>query len=138
MKMRSIKKIVSRKINKDLHVTTQEAEQIVKKMPPKKIFKEDRDKYPKKIEISEISVMEAQDVEQEKTVVEEPLPALVIVKPPVKKISKQKRRKRLRKKRPKLVAFKLPRPCKIGICKPKICCRKTFEKLRIRYMGAFL
>lgn len=135
-----MKKVVSRKIEKDSYLTIHEAKEIERKTPPKKIFKEDREKYLKKTEIAEISVMEtAQDVEQEKTIMEESLPALAIVESPVKEISKRKRRKKLRKKRPMLVAFKLPRPCKIGVCKPKICCHKTtFGKLRIRYRAYIL
>lgn len=127
-------------MNKNAHATTHEAKEIETKTPTKKISKEDREKSPRKIEIAEISATEiVPDIEQKEVIAEEALPALAIVESPVKKISKRKRRKKLRKKRPMLVAFRLPRPCKKDICKPDICCRKTtLGKLRrIRYKRVF-
>lgn len=66
-------------------------------------------------------------VEQEKPIAEEPSPppAEAIVESPTEEISKRKRRKQLMP-----VAFRLPRPCKVTVCKPDICCR---GKLSIRY-----
>ncbi|XP_029665154.1 dynein intermediate chain 3, ciliary-like [Formica exsecta] len=130
---RSVKKITSRKIDKNSHLTTHEAKEIETKTPPKKISKENREKYPRKTEISATETV--RDIEEKKVMAEEVLPALAeaIVESPIKKISKRKRRKKLRKKRPMHIAFRLPRPCKIGVCKPDICCRRTtFGKIRIR------
>lgn len=113
---------------------TEEEKEIKAKALPKKILPGRR-----KIEIAEIPTTEiAQDVEQEKAAPEEPLLAEAIVEPPVKEISRRKRRKTAPRRRPKRRPKKRSkkkratfRPCKIGICKPDICCR--IGKLRIRY-----
>lgn len=128
-------------MNKNAHAI-REAKEIETKTPTKKISKEDRERSQRKIEIAEISATEiVPDIEQKEVIAEEALPALAIMESPVKKISKRKRRKKLKKlkKRPMLAAFRLPRPCKKGICKPDICCRKTtLGKLgRIRYKRIF-
>ncbi|XP_018312300.1 dynein intermediate chain 3, ciliary [Mycetomoellerius zeteki] len=139
---RIMKRVVSRKIEKDSHLPIDEATGLETKIPPKKILFKEREKYPKKTETIEISKAEiAQDVEQEKAMAEEPLPLLAeeplpplvkaIVKSPMQEISKRKRRKKARKKRPKPVIFRLAKPCKVVVCKPDICCRKTaFRKTR--------
>lgn len=104
---------------------TNEAEDVMEdaKTPAKKIA------MPKKTKLV-ISATEdevEEHVEQEKPMVEESVPpsAEAIVESPTEEISKRKRRKRLMP-----VAFRLPRPCKVGVCKPDICCR---EKLSTRY-----
>jgi len=115
------------------------------KIPSKKIFEEEREKYPKKTEIVEISKAEiTQDVEQQKAMAKEPLPLLAeeplpslveaIVKSPLQEISKRKRRKKARKKRliPRPVTFRLAKPCKV-VCKPDICCRRIAPRKLIRY-----
>jgi len=137
-----MKKVASRRIEKDSHLAIDEATGLEK--IPSKIFKEEREKYPKKTEIVEISKAEiAQDVEQEKAMAEEPLPLLAeeplpslvkaIVESPLQEISKRKRRKKARKKRPMPVIFRLARPCKVVVCKPDICCRRTVSGKLIRY-----
>lgn len=136
----------SRKIEKDL---IDEAIGLETKIPSKKIFKEEREKYPKKTEIVEISKAEiTQDVEQQKAMAKEPLPLLAeeplpslveaIVKSPLQEISKRKRRKKARKKRltPRPVIFRLAKPCKV-VCKPDICCRRTAPRKLIRYAHRF-
>ncbi|XP_012542802.2 dynein intermediate chain 3, ciliary [Monomorium pharaonis] len=138
---RFTKKFTGRKIEKDSHLPIDEATEL-EKMPPKKIFKV-REKYPKKTETVEISKAEiAQDVEQEKAMAEEPLPLLAeeplpplveaIVESPLQEISKRKRRKKARKKRLRPVIFRLARPCKVVVCKPNICCRRTTSRKLIR------
>ncbi|XP_011698551.1 PREDICTED: uncharacterized protein LOC105456303 [Wasmannia auropunctata] len=138
---RIMKKIPGRKIEKDLPVD--EATGLETEIPSKKIFKEEREKYPKKPEIVEISKAEiAQDVEQEKAMTEEPLPLLAeeplpslvetAVQFPLQEISKRKRRKKVRKKRPMPVIFRLAKPCKTVVCKPDICCRRTASGKLIR------
>lgn len=112
------------------------------KIPSEKIFKV-QEKYPKKMEIVEISKAEiAQDVEQEKAMAEEPLPLLAeeplaslveaIVESPLQEISKRKRRKKARKKRLMPVIFRLAKPCKV-VCKPDICCRRIASRKLTRY-----
>lgn len=135
----------SRKIEKDSHLSINEAIGLETKIPSKKIFKEEREKYPKKTEIVEISKAEiAQDVEQQKAtkellplLAEKPLPSLVevIVESPLQEISKRKRRKKARKKRLILrpVIFRLAKPCKVVVCKPDICCRRPAPRKLIRY-----
>ncbi|XP_018406785.1 PREDICTED: dynein intermediate chain 2, axonemal-like [Cyphomyrmex costatus] len=138
---RIIKRVVSRKIEKDSHLPIDEATGLETKIPPKKILFKEREKYPKKTETIEISKTEiAQDVEQEKAMAEEPLPLLaeeplpplvkVIVESPMQEISKRKRGKKARKKRPKHVIFRLAKPCKVVVCKPDICCRRTTFAIR--------
>lgn len=114
------KKIVSRKLNKNFIETTDETKDIATKALAKEVA-------APKTEI-EIPTREAEEhVEQEKPVVKESLPpsAETIVESLTEEISKRKRRKRLMP-----VAFRLPRPCKVGVCKPDICCR---GKLSTRY-----
>ncbi|XP_071637925.1 uncharacterized protein [Temnothorax longispinosus] len=136
---RFIKKLASRKIEKNSHLPIDEATGLEIKIPSKEIFKEEREKY-KKTESVEISKAEiAQDVEQEKAMAEEPLPLLAeeplpssveaIVESLLQEISKRKRRKKARKKRLMPVIFRLAKPCK-GVCKPDICCRRTTPRSR--------
>lgn len=70
-----------------------------------------------------------------------PLSTEVVVDAVAKEISKRKRRRtrrRRRKRRPRRVGFRLPRPCRVGVCKPDICCRRIpFRKLRTRYVHGF-
>lgn len=138
LKLSRLKKLASRKIEKDLVI--EEATEHETEIPFEKIFKEHREKYPKKTEIVEISKTEiAQDVEQEKAMTEEPLPLLAeeplaslveaIVEAPLQEISKRKRRKKARKKRLMPVIFRLAKPCKVVVCKPDICCRIASRKL---------
>lgn len=104
------------------------------KAPPEKIFS------AREPVIAIPTTEMAQDVEQEKEMAKESLPPLlvetVVECPAEEKISKRKRRKvrkRASKKR-RSAAFRLPRPCKVGICRPYVCCRDVFsEKLKIRY-----
>lgn len=111
-------------------MAVEEEEEIKTKKLPKKISPSRR-----KAEIAEIPTTEiARDVEQEKAATEEPLLAEAIAESSVEEISKKKRRKMAPEKRPKKrlkkrVIFRLRRPCKIGICKPDVCCRRI-EKLR--------
>lgn len=137
-----MKKIVSRKVEKDSHLPIDEATELETKISPKKLVKEERERYPKKTEKDKISKMEiVQDVEQEKTeeplplLAQEPLPSLVeaIVEPPLQEISKRKRRKKARKKRLMPVIFRLAKPCKLIVCKPDICCRRTASRKLTRY-----
>lgn len=139
-----MKKFASRKTEKDLPID--EATEHKTEIPSKKInFKEHREKYPKKTEIVEISKAEiAQDVEQEKAMAEEPLPLLAeeplaslveaIVESPPQEISKRKRRKKTRKKRLMPITFRLAKPCKVIVCKPDICCRRTASRKLTRYV----
>lgn len=137
-----MKKVAGRKIEKNSHLPIDEATEPEVKTPPKKIFKEEGEKYPKKTEIVEISKAEiAQNVEQEKAVeplplsAEEPLSSLVeaIVESSLQEISERKRRKKARKKRPMPVIFRLARPCKIVVCKPDVCCCRTAAETLTRY-----
>lgn len=130
---RSIKKLLSRRTVKDSSLLLDEPEIITRKMP-----------IPRKAEIVISEMMpETQIDEDEEAAAKEPLlppPAEVVVEIPVKEISKRKRkRKRRRKqKRPRRVVFKLPRPCKVGVCKPDICYRRILpRKLRTRYVHGF-
>ncbi|XP_014473596.1 PREDICTED: dynein intermediate chain 2, axonemal-like [Dinoponera quadriceps] len=115
----SVRKI-GRKVDKDFITTMDGAEDVTRETPAKKIA------TPKKIKISTPTTEVEERVEQEEPMVEEPLPpsAETIVESPTEEISKRKRRKRLP------VAFRLPRPCKVSVCKPDICCR---GKLSIRF-----
>lgn len=128
--MRSMKKLVTRKTEKDLTMIDEPTEDKpktpVRKMP-----------IPKKTEIaiSEIAPEMTRDDKEEKAM-EEPLPTEAVVKLPAKEIRKRKRKRR--KRRPRGVVFRLPRPCKVGVCKPDICCRRiTSRKLRTRYVHGF-
>ncbi|XP_032670436.1 dynein intermediate chain 2, axonemal-like [Odontomachus brunneus] len=119
----TIRKAVSRrKIDKDSIETMDEAEDVAAEIPAKKIAVAKKTKIV--IPTTEVDL----HVEQEKPMVEEPLPPQteVIVESPTEEISKRKRRKRLMP-----VAFRLPRPCKVGVCKPDICCR---GKLNTRHI----
>lgn len=138
-----MKKLASRKIERDSRLPIDEATGQTQ-IPSKKIFKEEREKYPKKTEIGEISKAEiTQDIEQEKAMAEEPLPLLAeeplpslveaIVKSPRQEISKRKRRKKARKKRLMPVIFRLAKPCKLVVCKPDICCRRIAPRKLTRY-----
>lgn len=129
-----MKKITSRKTTeKESPLIVEEEKEIETKKLPKKILP-----TRKRTEIAEIPTTEiTQDVEQEMVATEEPLLVETIMESPVEEISKRKRRKIAPKKRPKKrvkkrATFRLPRPCKIGICKPDICCRRI-GKLKIRY-----
>ncbi|XP_011642622.1 uncharacterized protein LOC105430657 [Pogonomyrmex barbatus] len=136
LKISRVVKKISRKIEKDLPIDEATG---LETTPLKKIIKEEREKYPKKSEIVDISKTEiAQDVERKEATMEEPLPLLAeeplpslvkaIVESPLKEISKRKRRKKIRKKRPRPVIFRLSRPCKVVVCKPHICCRRTMPR----------
>ncbi|XP_067208123.1 dynein axonemal intermediate chain 2-like isoform X2 [Linepithema humile] len=135
--IRSMKKLATRKIEKESPLITEEEKKIETKKLPKKILP-----GRKRTEIAEIPTTEiAQDVEEEKAATEGPLLVEAIVESPVEEISKRKRRKMAPKKRlkkrpkkrlKKRATFRLPRPCKIGICKPDICCRRI-GKLKIRF-----
>ncbi|XP_019886892.2 dynein intermediate chain 2, axonemal [Ooceraea biroi] len=131
--MRSMKKL-NRKTEKDPSLVIDEPKIDEPMKPLQKML------IPKKAEIAipDIAPETARDDEEEKA--EEPLPllteAVVEKEIPAKEISKRKRKRR--KRRPRRVAFRLPRPCKVGVCKPDICCRRiSFRKLRSRYVHGF-
>ncbi|KAL0114593.1 hypothetical protein PUN28_011709 [Cardiocondyla obscurior] len=140
---RLAKKLGSRKIEKNSRFSMSELIR-PEKIPSNGIFKGEREKYSGKTGIVEISKAEiAQDVEQGKAMAEEPLPLLAeeplpslveaIVESPLQEISKRKRRKKAWKKRLMPVIFRLAKPCKVVVCKPDICCRRTAPRKLMRY-----
>jgi len=95
---------------------------------------------PIKKNIGRVAVDEEKEIETEvETEAEEekamPLPVETVVAP-AKRITKRKRRRR--KKRLRHVILRLPRPCKLGTCKPDICCRRFVSRKLDKYMNSAL